>query len=74
MEAQEANDARQRLSDIMIREMNAEIDADTIQRFNRGDRLIRTEHGPEWVYLVDQNNRHVTDPEELKKYLGHLMY
>jgi hypothetical protein len=58
----------------MIREMNAEIDRDTIRRWNDGHRLIRTETGPEWVYVVDENNRQITDPERLKSLLGHLMY
>jgi hypothetical protein len=71
---QEINDVRQRLADEMIREMNAEIDRDTIRRFNNGERLIRTETGPEWVYVVDENGKMITDPDRLKNLLGHLMY
>jgi len=74
LEAQETNDIRQQLSNTMIREMNAEIDADTIRRFNNGERLIRTETGPEWIYVVDENNQMITDPDKLKSLLGHLMY
>lgn len=62
---------QQQLFEIMIREMNAEIDADTIRRFNRGERLICTEHGYEWVYVVDENNQQITDPDRLKSLLDH---
>lgn len=74
LEAQETNDIRQQLHDEMVREMNAEIDRDTIRRFNNGERLIRTETGPQWVYVVDENNRVIEDPDRLKSLLGHLMY
>lgn len=45
----------------MIREMLAEIDADTIRRYRRGERIIQTEWGPQWTYFVDANNKVVDE-------------
>lgn len=55
------DDVRQRLSDMMVKEMLAEIDADTIRRFKRGERIVQTEHGPVWTYFVDANNKVVDE-------------
>ncbi len=60
-EAQDTVDIRQQLSDMMIRDMNAEIDRDTIRRFRLGQRIIQTEYGPEWTYFVDANNKVVDE-------------
>ena len=55
---QEEYDVRQQLSDTIIKEMLAEIDADTIKRYRRGERLIpTTDGGHVWSYLVDSMNR-----------------
>jgi predicted GNAT family acetyltransferase len=51
------DDARQQLSDMMVKDMIAEIDADTIRRYKLGQRIVQTEHGPEWTYFVDANNK-----------------
>jgi len=48
-------DIRQTLSDKLAREINAEIDADTIKRHRRGERLVPDGRGSyEWVYIVDE--------------------
>lgn len=60
-EARGIDDIRQQLSDTMIREMNAEIDRDTIRRFRNGERIVQTEHGPVWTYFVDANNKVVDE-------------
>lgn len=63
-------DIRQELSDAMIREVNAEIDIVTFRMFDRGERIILTESGPEWVHVVDADDRLITDPSRLKDLLG----
>ena len=54
-------DIEKQLFDAHIREMNAEIDRDTILRYTRGERIIQTQHGPVWTYLVDANNKVVDE-------------
>ena len=44
-----------------IKEMLAEIDADTIRRYERGHRCVPGPNGPEWVYYVDDNGQHVDE-------------
>jgi hypothetical protein len=46
--------------------MNAEIDADTIKRYHRGERL--TEDG--WVHFFDEHGNSVVDPEIILKLTG----
>ena len=55
------DDIRQLLSDVMIREINEEIDRDTLRRFGLGQRIVQTEHGPVWTYFVDANNKVVDE-------------
>ncbi len=56
------NDIRQQLSDAAIKDMLSEIDADTIKRFSRGERLLPLEGGGHvWSYLVDANNKLVNE-------------
>ena len=55
------SDIRQILSDMAIKEMLAEIDADTIRRYERGHRCVPGPNGPEWVYYVDDNGQHVDE-------------
>lgn len=57
-------DIRQQLSDMAIRDIHAEIDADTIKRWSRGERLIPDGRGSyEWVLFVDSNGN-ATHPKE----------
>ena len=69
----EHGDEWQKLSDKLIRELNDEIDTNTIKRYKRGERLIGTNHGYEWVYVVDQNGNQITDDTQLKIILGEHM-
>ena len=59
------DDARKRLSDDLIREMNAEIDRDTIARWNRGERLVKWADGYHWTYITNKDGKVVDENGKL---------
>ena len=58
-------DVRQILSDQAIRELVAEIDANTMNRIGKGQRLVQTENGLEWCYFVRADGRPVDEDGNL---------
>ena len=59
---------RQKLADKMIKEMLAEIDADTMKRLRNGQQLLQREDGSwDWFYIVNKDGKVVDKDGNLFK-------
>ena len=57
-------DYRQQLADSLVKEMLEEIDADTIRRYNLGQRLLPVGSSYEWFYIVDEKGNVILNTDE----------